>query len=103
MNIDKEKEILEKLSEKFADYWNTRIIKHTVKYLDKIETYYGIHEVYYDKEDKPVLWTSEPIDVTFQDKEEFEILLKQILDAKDRTILELDEENTKLIDINIKL
>lgn len=103
----------EELSEELSDYWNTRIIKHTVKSkLGNQEykaTYYGIHEVYYDKNDKPVMWSSEPIDVTFEDKEELETLLKQILDAKNKTILELEDEtileleDEKLIDTNIKL
>ena len=95
----------EELSEELSDYWNTRIIKHTVKSkLGNQEykaTYYGIHEVYYDKNDKPVMWSSEPIDVTFEDREELESLLKQIKDARSRTVLE--EKDNKLIDTNIKL
>lgn len=96
-------DIVEELTEQMADYWNTRIIKHTVKGKYKngkeyCETYYGIHEVYYDKQGKPIMWTENPIRLTFQDKEEFETLLKQILDANDRPVLELDEENNKLIE-----
>ena len=93
----------EELFEKMADYWNTRIIKHNIKgfYNNGVEyneTYYGVHEVYYDKQGKPIMWTENPIRLTFQDKEEFEILLKQILDANSRPVLELDEENNKLIE-----
>jgi hypothetical protein len=37
--------------------WNYRITKHT----DKGEEWYGIHEVYYDKDDKPEMISENPI------------------------------------------
>lgn len=93
----------EDLDEEMADYWNTRIIKHIVKGKydngkEYHETYYGVHEVYYYKNGEPAMWTEEPIDVTFEDKEELEELLKQISDAAERTVLELDEKTGTLID-----
>ena len=55
----------EKLSEKMANYWNTRIIKHNIKgtYQNGIEyneRYYGVHEVYYYKDGRPAMWTENP-------------------------------------------
>ena len=88
----------EKLSEEMADYWNTRIIKHTVKYLDKTETWYGVHEVYYYKDGRPAMWTEEPIRLHFYEAEDFEDKIKQISDAKERTVLE--EIDGKIIDTN---
>lgn len=94
-------ELAEEMAEEMADYWNTRIIKHTVKgeYENGkkyCETYYGVHEVYYYKDGRPAMWSSEPIDVTFLDADEFETMLKHIIDAKERTVLE--EIDNKVID-----
>lgn len=96
----------EELSEELSDYWNTRIIKRTVK--GKLcngeeyeETYYKISEVYYYKDGKPAMWGESSINLIFQDREELESLLKQIKDARSRTVLE--EKDNKLIDTNIKL
>lgn len=93
----------EKLSEEMADYWNTRIIKHNIKgtYQNGIEyneTYYGIHEVYYYKDGRPAMWTENPIRFIFEDEEGLDTQMQQILDAKERTVLE--EIDNKLIDTN---
>lgn len=89
------------LSEELSDYWNTRIIKHIVtgKYENGKkykETYYGVHEVYYDKKDKPVMWTEKPIRFCFEDEEGLDAQMQQILDAKKRTVLK--EKNEKITD-----
>ena len=91
----------EKLSEEMADYWNTRIIKHTVKGKyengkEYCETYYGVHEVYYYKDGRPAMWTENPIRFIFEDEEGLDTQMQQILDAKERTVLE--EIDNKLID-----
>lgn len=86
----------EDLTEEMADYWNTRIIKHTIKYSDIIEIWYGIHEVYYYKDGRPAAWTEEPIRLHFYEEEGFDAQMQQILDAKERTVLE--EIDDKLID-----
>lgn len=88
----------EELAEEMADYWNTRIIKHTVKGKEYCETYYGVHEVYYYKDGRPAMWTEKPIDVTFENSEELETMLKHITDAKEKTVLE--DIDDKLIDTN---
>lgn len=88
----------EDLAEEMADYWNTRIIKHTVKGKEYCETYYGVHEVYYYKNGKPAMWTEEPIRLHFYEKEDFEDKIRQISDAKERTVLE--EIDGKVIDTN---
>lgn len=88
----------EELAEEMADYWNTRIIKHTVKYLGETEIYYGIHEVYYYKDGRPAMWTEKPIRFSFEDEEGFDAQIQQILDAKERTVLE--EIDGKVIDTN---
>ena len=90
-------EEITKLTSELSDYWNTRIIKHN----EHGETYYGIHEVYYDKDDKPVMWSDKPIKIVFEDEEELNTILRLILEAKYKTILELKDE--ELIDTNIKL
>lgn len=94
-------DIVEELTEEMADYWNTRIIKHTVKgeYENGkkyCETYYGVHEVYYYKDGRPAMWSSEPIRFSFEDEEGFADNLMHIIDAKERTVLE--EIDNKVID-----
>jgi hypothetical protein len=88
----------EDLAEEMADYWNTRIIKHTVKGKKYCEIYYGVHEVYYYKDGRPAMWTEEPIRFSFEDEEGLDAQIQQILDAKERTVLE--EIDGKVIDTN---
>lgn len=44
-------------------YWNHRIVEHK----DKNETWYGLHEVFYDKNNKAVSMTKDPVKFTGND------------------------------------
>ena len=91
-------------------YWNYRFIKIVVPYdeLDdnlnktgktRYETYYELHEVYYDKNDKIWSWSEEPIKVTPDDGEDLLEFIRYVLDAsmkkalteKDGDMIQLDE------------
>ena len=69
--------------------WNTRIIEHT----ENKEKYYAIHEVYYDKNDKPWAWSEEPINLVFEDKESFGEILRQCVEASEKPILKIKNGN----------
>lgn len=90
-------------------YWNYRIIQKTNSYKlssDKIisETYYEIHEVYYNEKNEIVAWSQEPMSIYFQNYNDYVITLKQIKKAIKYPILKLEgseKENTeKLIETN---
>ena len=73
-------------------YWNTRIIKH----ITDDETYYAIHEVYYRKDDTIWSWSTDPIDVMFEDKNDFGEFAKHIMEAATRPILVLNKQADEL-------
>lgn len=91
---------IEELANEFADYWNTRIIREHVIYHFKNgdvsdEYCFGVHEVYYDKENKPAAWSKEAIRVWFYEPEDLVDVLRQINDATQRTVLELETIDNK--------
>lgn len=50
------------IKSKATAYWNYRVLKKHYKDLQGgDQTYYEIHEVYYSRNDKPVLWTKDAI------------------------------------------
>lgn len=99
----------DKLVKQFdGSYWNTRIIKHHVdgKYengKEYHEVWYGIHEVYYDKKERPFMYTENPIRFSFQDKNDFAYELGHIIDASQKTILEEIENEDFLKDTKLML
>lgn len=95
---------VEELSEELSGgYWNTRIIR---KYVDGKyengeeyhENYMGVYEVYYKADDTIWAWSENPISPTFDDKEGFGEVLRQLVEAAKRPILEL--KNDELTEIN---
>ncbi len=69
--------------------WNHRIIKHiNENCTSKDEKYwYAIHEVYYDKHNKPYMCTTNPITITALSKKELKWTIKKIKKATRKTIL----------------
>lgn len=68
--------------------WNYRIIKH----VNKNETYYAIHEVYY----KPTGWTKKPTSLYGESPEALKNILAMIKQAFARPIL-VDEQYSRRI------
>ena len=94
----------------YGGYWNYRFIKIVVPYdeLDdnlnktgktRYETYYELHEVYYDKTNKIWSWSEEPVKVTPNDGEDLlefirctlDASMKKVLTEKDGNMIQLDE------------
>lgn len=105
-----EKEIEELANEFEGSHWNYRWIKMVAPYdeLDenlektgniKYEISYALHEVYYDKDDKPFMWTENPVKLWADDRADLRQLFmramyasqKKVLQIIDETIVELDE------------
>ena len=102
---------LKTLSKTFkGGYWNYRFIKHSSPYneLDdnlqptgkiEYEVWYTLHEVYYDKKDKIISWTTNPITFSIDNvynlldlsAKAFEASKKYVLEEKDGKLVELDE------------
>lgn len=70
-------------------FWNYRIVEEE----REGDTYYSVKEVYYDEDGKVFAWRKEATDVVFEYGEDYLELIKQLLEAKERTILkEVDGE-----------
>lgn len=71
-------------------FWNYRIIEERN---EAGEVYYSVKEVYYDEDGSIFAWNIEATDVVFEYVEDYSELIKQLLEAKEKTILkELDGE-----------
>ena len=107
MEVPKE---IEELAERVSgSYWNYRWFKieyESPEYKDfkptgktEICHYYELHEVYYDNEEKPFMWSDNVINLQLEDAEELMDLFMKAMDAstkkvlllKDSTITEIDE------------
>lgn len=84
------KDIEELANELSGGYWNTRIIKQKNSFN---EDYYAIHEVYYRADNSIWSWTENPITAEFETKEDFGEILRQMVEASERPILELVHDN----------
>jgi hypothetical protein len=64
--------------------WNYRVVKHKDK---SDEEWYGIHEVYYDKKDKPDMISEDPIDARGMTLDELKSDLEMMLRAFDKPVV----------------
>lgn len=64
-------------------YWNYRVMRHE----KDGETWVSIHEVYYDKKNKPIAFTVEAIDVVADDMGGMEANLQHMIEALDKRVL----------------
>lgn len=97
-------EEVEELSHSLAgSYWNYRWLKIEVespKYDEnlndtgetEIEHYYELHEVYYDKDEKPFMWTENPSRLQIEDCNELMEFIHKCLDAATRPVLLLHDD-----------
>jgi len=102
-----EKEEAEELAKEFSgSYWNYRWLKIIVS-IPKVdenlqetgetdyESYYELHEVYYDNDEKPFMWTEDPVRLQTDDANELMDLIKKALDAAMKPVLLLTETDEK--------
>lgn len=88
------KEIQEFANSIAGGYFNTRVIKKNIE----DETIYGIHEVYYDKNDNIWSYTKEPIKLCFENKDILNEIISNIISAATKPVLKL--ENEDLVETN---
>lgn len=74
-------EVLSNLEPSVA-HWNHRVVKRTDRASG--ETWYGIHECYYD----PVGWTEEPIAVVGESLDDLKWTLEKMMLALDSPVIE---------------
>lgn len=74
--------------------WNHRVIKH----VNKIETYYQIHEVYYDDDGKVTAMTENAVAPFGETTDELEWELNRMLDALKKPVLDYGVTDGKLED-----
>ena len=105
---------IEELSKDFSgSYWNYRwlkIIQSFPEYDDDgnltgntdYEAYYELHEVYYDNDEKPFMWTEEPVNATVDNAEDLMDFVKNALNAAMQPVLLLNknEDKTTIEEIN---
>lgn len=97
-------------------WWNYRLIEKESKWTDKnnkehIDTYYEIHEVYYNGKGEIWSWSENPMSLYFESKYDVKECLKQIKQASKHNILKLEKhidpednkEYDRLIDTKKKI
>lgn len=93
-----------------GSYWNYRWLKIIVD-VPKInkdyeavegeteqETYYALHEVYYDKDEKPFMWTEEPVKLYVDNCEDIIDLIGKIFNATSKKVLLV--QNDKITELD---
>jgi hypothetical protein len=81
-----------------ADYvqrvtgWRHRVMRHVQSILGTEEVFFGMHEVHFDADDKPVLWTTSA-EVQSEDVDGLRETLLAMLDALDEPVLEYGKED----------
>ena len=101
-----QKEIEELAKDFSGSYWNYRwvkIIQSFPEYDDDgnltgntdYEAYYELHEVYYDNNEKPFMWTEEPVNMLTENAEDLMELVKNALNAAMQPVLLLNKNEDK--------
>jgi hypothetical protein len=100
-------EEIKRLSEEFSgSYWNYRWLKFVREYNEYDddgnqtgetyqEKYYALHEVYYDNEEKPFMWSEEPIKLYAEDAKDMMDLVGKMLNAAVEKVLVIEDEEIK--------
>lgn len=101
-----QKEIEELAKDFSGSYWNYRwlkIIQSFPEYDDDgnltgntdYEAYYELHEVYYDNDEKPFMWTEDPVNVTVDNAVDLMEFVKNALNAAMEPVLLLNKDGDK--------
>ena len=101
-----QKEIEEVAKDFSGSYWNYRwlkIIQSFPEYDDDgnltgntdYEAYYELHEVYYDNNEKPFMWTEDAVNATVDDAEDLMDFVKNALNAAMQPVLLLNKNEDK--------
>lgn len=107
-NMEKE-EAEELANELSGSYWNYRWLKVVVEcdeYDDDgnptgekyNEIYYALHEVYYDRDEKPFMWTKNPVKLYADDAETLFELIGKMLNAAMEKVLIVEDNKIKELD-----
>lgn len=101
-----QKEIEELAKDFSGSYWNYRwlkIIQSFPEYDDDgnltgntdYEAYYELHEVYYDNNEKPFMWTEDPVNATVDNAVDLMEFVKNALNAAMQPVLLLNKNEDK--------
>ena len=101
-----QKEIEELAKDFSGSYWNYRwlkIIQSFPEYDDDgnltgntdYEAYYELHEVYYDNNEKPFMWTEDAVNATVDNAEDLMDFVKNALNAAMQQVLLLNKNEDK--------
>lgn len=106
--MDVPEEIEEMANEFSGSYWNYRWFKIEIetpeykgfKPTGKMVTehYYELHEVYYDKNEKPFMWTENTTNLQLEDAEDLMDLFMKAMDAATKKVLLLKDSTAEEID-----
>ena len=101
-----QKEVEELAKDFSGSYWNYRwlkIIQSFPEYDDDgnltgntdYEAYYELHEVYYDSNEKPFMWTEDAVNATVDNAEDLMNFVKNALNAAMQPVLLLNKNEDK--------
>ena len=101
-----QKEIEELANELSGSYWNYRWLKRIQSFPQydddgnltgntDYEAYYELHEVYYDNNEKPFMWTEDAVNATVDNAEDLMDFVKNALNAAMQPVLLLNKNEDK--------
>jgi len=74
-------------------HWNHRVIKRSFPRANgNVDVMYGIHEVYYDADGKPVTCTKEAVEVVGENEEALQQTLEWMKLALTKPVLDFDKD-----------
>jgi len=75
--------------------WNHRVVRKTMKVGDRLHTFYGVHEVYYDDKGQPIGVTENSVDLYGDNPTEMLRSLGDIAQAFTKQILDYEDLRSK--------
>lgn len=72
-------------------HWNHRVIRRTFEIGDEIEHQFGVYEVYYDTDGKPIMCTETPVAPAGETIEELRTELERYTKALENPILNYED------------
>lgn len=101
-----QKEIEELAKDFSGSYWNYRWLKIIQSFPEydydgnltgntDYEAYYELHEVYYDNNEKPFMWTEDAVNATVDNAEDLMYFVKNALNAAMQPVLLLNKNEDK--------
>ena len=97
--MSKKHETADYISEQLSEgWWNYRFVQITNTWTcnkkEQSETYYELHEVYYDGKGRVICWSENPMSIYYDDYKDHKTVMKQIKKAYKKPVMKLINKDT---------